>query len=170
MMRILALILATPLLTACGSAMTTPSGQTEGEAEAGSLFVGIQCDPAVASPAATWLDSPDALATAWRRARSSTFGATDAPPEVDFERFGVLLVEMGRRPTAGYAVSLADPEVELADGTAGVTVAWNEPAADAVTAQVVTSPCTFIRLPRGDYDTVTVTAEGEASPRLRIKR
>ncbi len=77
-------------------------------------------------------------------------------PPIDFTRSGVLLVGMGQQPTAGYAVALASSEVEVAGSKAIVRVRWTPPPPGAVTAQVITSPCLLVELPRGAYGEILV--------------
>ncbi|MBK9518574.1 MAG: protease complex subunit PrcB family protein [Anaeromyxobacter sp.] len=81
-------------------------------------------------------------------------------PAVDFEAAAVLLVSAGQRPTAGHAVELAAPKAPVKGGVALVQVALRAPPADAMTAQVVTSPCLVVSLPRAGLGEVKV-AEGE---------
>jgi hypothetical protein len=71
-------------------------------------------------------------------------GTAPAPVPVDFGTHGVLIVRMGERPTAGYALELASEQVVSDDGTGAVRVNWTEPPEDAMVAQVLTSPCLLI--------------------------
>lgn len=67
-------------------------------------------------------------------------------PRVDFTAKMVLAVFLGTRPSAGYAVEIVTTR---ADG-AGLVVEWRErrPAADLMTAQVLTSPVHMVAVPK----------------------
>ena len=53
-------------------------------------------------------------------------------------------IDMGERPSAGYALSLQ--RAEHADGVLMFYVDWQEPPPDALTAQVMTHPCVVVRV------------------------
>jgi hypothetical protein len=54
-------------------------------------------------------------------------------------------VAIGQKSTAGYVVTV--DRVERNDNTLTFVVDWQEPAAGAMTAQVITRPCVVLRLP-----------------------
>lgn len=105
--------------------------------------------------AATWLDSPAALAAAFSRVTRSRLQA-GTPPAVDFDDHGVLLVEMGRRNTGGYRLSLVEPRLRLVGDRALVHVAWIDPGARAILTQVITSPCLLLEIPRAGFSSIQV--------------
>ena len=65
-----------------------------------------------------------------------------------------LRVDMGMKPTSGYRLVPLDREVKVSDGAAQIKLDWIKPAADSVTAQVITHPCLVLKLPEGDYQRV----------------
>jgi hypothetical protein len=72
--------------------------------------------------------------------------AGEAPaPKVDLSKSTVVAVFLGDRMTAGYAVNIIGTR---RDG-AGLVVEWAErkPAADRMTAQVITSPAHIASIP-----------------------
>jgi len=77
----------------------------------------------------------------------------------------LLRVDMGERPTAGYA--LAVTRAERNARRLVLHVEWEEPAPEAIVAQVVTSPCVIIRLPPVTIDEVQVM---DRSGRARISQ
>jgi hypothetical protein len=81
-------------------------------------------------------------------------------PAPDFERDAVLLVSMGQQRSAGYAVELARPVALVKDEVAGLQVNLRRPAPGAMTAQVLTSPCLVVKLPREGLAEVRV-ADGD---------
>ena len=79
--------------------------------------------------------------------------------EPDLARELVLLVSAGRRPTAGHAVELARPTAPVKGNVAAVQVRLRAPAPEAMTAQVVTSPCLVVKLLREGITEVKVADE-----------
>lgn len=136
------------------AACVTPKPGT-GRLEVRTLYSSVGCDTRSEQAAATWLDSPQAFAAAYRRLSRSRLEA-GAPPEVNFDSHGVLLVEMGRQNTGGYRLLLADPHLFMAGGRAQLHVAWLEPEAGAMVPQVITSPCLLLEIPKGDFSAVQV--------------
>lgn len=115
---------------------------------------GAQCGGAAEGPSVRRLVSVADLAEAF----ASGLGA--APIVVDFEASVVLLVASGQRPTAGHAVELASPTAPAKGKMALVQVRIATPAPGAMAAQVVTSPCLVVALPKAGLAEVKV-AEGE---------
>jgi hypothetical protein len=77
----------------------------------------------------------------------------------------LLRVDMGERPTAGYALAVA--RAEHSERRLVLHVDWQEPAPRAIVAQVVTRPCVIIRLPPVAIDEVHVL---DRSGRMRISQ
>ncbi|HEY5764025.1 MAG TPA: protease complex subunit PrcB family protein, partial [Rhodocyclaceae bacterium] len=55
-------------------------------------------------------------------------------------------VALGQRPTAGYGLELASTRGELRDRQLSIEISRQQPAADSMTAQVLTSPCLLIEI------------------------
>ncbi|MGE0081838.1 MAG: protease complex subunit PrcB family protein [Thiohalomonadaceae bacterium] len=119
----------------------------------------LHCGREFPTSAATWIDNAVDFETAYRRINRISIETLVELPNVDFGRDGVLLVEMGRRGTGGYSIDLATEQVTRAGDAAQVVVHWTDPRPDAVLPQVITSPCVFIMLSRGDYERVQVFDE-----------
>ena len=115
---------------------------------------GAQCGGAAVGPSVRRLGSAAELAAAF----AGELGA--AAPAADFEGAAVLLVSSGQQPTAGHAVELAAPRAPVKGGVALVQVALRAPAPGAAAAQVITSPCLVLALPRAGLAEVKV-ADGE---------
>jgi hypothetical protein len=134
----LALVVAALASSGCARARVVPAQVVRS---------GAQCGGSATTTAAHWLGTEAALREAL--GASGPLGLAAAEPfPVDFSQQGVVLVSVGQRPTAGYAISLAAPGAEVKDGVATLTVKLEEPAPGAVLAQVVTSPCLLVALPR----------------------
>jgi protease stability complex PrcB-like protein len=138
-------LVALPLLGAEGGACSP-----DREVPVTVLRGGAQCGGAAAGPSVRRLGSAEELTAAF----AGELGG--AAPAVDFEAVAVLLVAAGQRPTAGHAVELAAPRAAVKDGVALVQVALRAPGPGAMTAQVVTSPCLVVALPRAGLGEVRV--------------
>lgn len=68
------------------------------------------------------------------------------PPAVDFATRTVVAVFLGSRPSAGYSVEITGTRRDKG----ALVVQWQErrPPADAILAQVLTSPATFASIPK----------------------
>ncbi|WP_158583495.1 protease complex subunit PrcB family protein [Salinisphaera sp. Q1T1-3] len=69
---------------------------------------------------------------------------------------GLVVVEMGQRPTGGYALELDDKKTRVNDGTLQIAMDWHAPRLDAAVSQAMTTQCVALALPAGDYDNVTI--------------
>jgi len=111
------------------------------------------------SPEAVWIGDENQ----WE----SLLAQDAAHPEVDFARYGVLLVRMGEKPTGGYGLQLAGDTAQIDGGVATVPVQWTEPEAGSITVQVITSPYLLVRMAKGPYDSIAV-ADQDGRVRLRL--
>ena len=68
------------------------------------------------------------------------------PPAVDFGKEIVVAVFAGSKPTSGYEVAI----VAMREASGGLVVDYQEtqPARDAMTAQVLTSPYHIVAIPK----------------------
>lgn len=119
------------------------------------LHSSVVCGSPSDRPAATWLDTAKSFSAAYGRLTRSRMNQP-APPAVNFSDHGVLLIEMGRRRTGGYSLSLASNHLEVTGDRAQVHVAWIEPDDGAILPQIVTSPCLMLEIPRAGYSLVQV--------------
>jgi hypothetical protein len=153
--------MAAVLLAAAGCAHAVP---------ATAVRFGAQCGGAGAEPSARWLGTEAAA-----REALGTEGPIDAAGRgalpVDFAKEGVVLVGMGSRPTAGYALTLSADRAEVKDGVATIAVRFEEPAPGAMLAQMLTSPCLLVALPReGLREVRVVDASGAVRARTAVSR
>lgn len=150
MMRVeSALLIALTLpLPACGSqeTPTEPPGlpsdavavEFERVDELSSALVGGPQEPArsVVRDEQSWLEFWGAL--------TAVLSPAPEPPTVDFTRDMVIIAAMGRRSTAGYAVSVEG--VYTSDGALYVDVLERSPGVGCLSAQVITAPVTAVRV------------------------
>jgi len=76
--------------------------------------------------------------------------------QIDFSISQVYLITMGTRPNAGYALKVTSHEASLENGALNLPIQVELPSPNSMYAQMMTSPCTLISLPIGDYDTINV--------------
>lgn len=125
------------------------------------LHSGAHCGSQATRREAMWITGEADFHRAYADLFSQWLGAeSPEPPSVDFENEAVLVLAMGQRPTAGYHVALAGKPLKIEKGIAVVPIVWEEPAPDSFQAQVLTSPCTMIKLPRMGYGDVRVVDQG----------
>jgi hypothetical protein len=91
------------------------------------------------------------------KCRSHRIGAvSDNLPDVDFDRFCVLAVEMGRRPSSGFGFKADEVTAKRVGKTVTVTLPHARPAPGLMAAQVMTSPWILIRVPLGKFSEIKV--------------
>ena len=78
---------------------------------------------------------------------------------IDFSNDVIVAIWMEKKPTAGYGLSLEEKSAEIKDYTAIVQVKLKKPDPGTMLAQVMTSPCLLIKLPKGKYDTIEIFSQ-----------
>lgn len=160
------ILLLTLLLAACAA----PKEDDETGAEvlpAELLQNALLCGGDLREPGARWIGDAAALAARYRHID----GEQVFRPDLDFERYGVLLVTMGERPTTGYRLNFLAQQhrVWVRDGTLRVRLAWQTPPPDSQQAQVITHPCLLLRLPERDFTDIRILDQ-DGSVRLSTGR
>ena len=126
------------------------------------LWQGSLCVTKRSTPRATWIEEPALFKKMYDRLTSNQIGAQqELLSEVDFSREGILIVEMGQKPTAGYGLELNHMVAVVSDDMAVLRVSWVEPPKDAIVSQVITSPCLVIILPKGPYSQIRLIDQSE---------
>lgn len=74
----------------------------------------------------------------------------------DMAKQGVLVVEMGQRPTGGYSIKLNGDNTGIDDDELTIGMDWHAPRLDAAVGQALISECVALQLPQGEYHTVKV--------------
>lgn len=152
-------------LTALGGCAAT-GGQQPLAAE--QIYADGLCGRSSADAGARWIADAEELEVVRIQFGQYRLGPPELPA-VDFDSHGVLLVLMGKRQTAGYGLALSPGEAaSVADGVATVAVEWHEPDEGAMLAQVLTSPCVMITLPKADYERIDVVDQTGAT-RVSVK-
>lgn len=164
-------ILAGVLAVVLSASVAMPMGQVrETPLAVMVLAAGRQCQPPPEGWRATWISSFEGLREMSDRCRSHLIGSgSSSLPDVDFTHFGVLAVEMGQRPSAGYGFDTQHVTAQAAGGIATVSLTHFKPSPGAMTAQVITSPWILIQLPLADFHEIRVVDQAGAAL-ARIKR
>lgn len=140
---------------ACGAGRQNESNSAHPEIAV--LFVDTQGMRTSAASSATWILSMEELERLYAGFSALQLSAAATPvPEIDFDHHRVLLVEMGQKPTGGYAVHLNPDSPDASTDTALVNLQWKEPEPSSVVPQVITSPFILLKMEKGNYTAVRV--------------
>jgi hypothetical protein len=120
------------------------------------LYRHAQCGADYPESRAIILRDADAFKAAVEDLRRARGSVGINMPAVDFSRQAALLVQMGQKPTAGYGLWPEQPVARLRGDVLEVALDWQSPPPGAMLAQVVTSPCMLISIPRASYKTIHV--------------
>ncbi|MCF6337158.1 MAG: protease complex subunit PrcB family protein [Gammaproteobacteria bacterium] len=150
-------LLLLPLVAACQS-KAHHLQQQDKQPAVEALYTSQQCGRSQSTPSITWINNAQQLATSIQRIQSTPLGGKPPTlPKLDFQHEIVLLIEMGQRPTLGYQITLTEiNNLHITSGQAHLTVDWIQPPADAMVAQMISSPCLLLKLKRGDYTSVQI--------------
>lgn len=77
-------------------------------------------------------------------------------PQLDFSRQSVILVAVGQQSSTGYAVVLKGERAVLKNHQLILPVTITRPAAGSLQAQVISSPCRVLSLPKVEYDQIVL--------------
>jgi hypothetical protein len=75
---------------------------------------------------------------------------------LDFGEFDVIVISMGQKPTPLYSVDVPKDSATLHGTVLTISAVWQRPPEGAILAQVITSPCIAITVPKTPYDSVRV--------------
>jgi len=150
-------LLLLPLVAACQS-KTHHLQQHDQQPIVETLYTSQQCGRSQRTPSITWIDNAQQLATSIKRIQSTQLGGK--PPtlsKLNFQHDIALLVEMGQRATLGYQITLTGTDnLHITSGQAHLTLDWIQPSADAMVAQMISSPCLLLKLKRGNYTAIQI--------------
>ena len=76
---------------------------------------------------------------------------------------------MGQQRTGGYGLALTKPAIQVENNTATLKLEWRQPGKNMMSIQIITSPCLFVKIPKGDYTTIrVVTLTGKEIGRAEV--
>jgi hypothetical protein len=123
------------------------------------LYQDVLCGGNRPTPSVTLVADSGQLKRILIETKGRVLGQSPPVPEVDFDAEHVVTIQMGQKPTGGYGVELAEPDATLKDGEVLIRLRWIEPAPGSIVAQILTSPCLIVSLPKGAYEKITITDE-----------
>ena len=157
--RLTVLLLLT-LLAALAPLSAAPAGGGMPAVEL--LDSGVQCTPANDQPEAVLIDDRQRLQRFASRLRGTILSPSSPRlPAIDFERQRVLYISAGKRPTAGYSLTLDEPPFTLDGETAVLHLRLNTPPPDRMVAAVVTHPCILVQIPAQGYSAIEIRGLGQ---------
>lgn len=81
--------------------------------------------------------------------------------QIEFDTHKLFLLEMGRKPTGGFALTLSDNIITYQDNIIKINVNWRSPNSSAIVAQSITSPCLLVLIPKGSYRKLSVINQSQ---------
>lgn len=129
------------------------------------LFASIQCsiDEAGKGGSSQWITTQKQLDRLYVQLNKQVMGGKPVVPRLDFITSGVLLLNMGKKPTGGYQLKLPEQTLVIKDDTAVLQVEWIEPSRGAMLTQVLTSPCLLVRMPLAGYRHIRVVDQNNVT-------
>jgi len=107
------------------------------------------------APSATWITTAADLSSVYARLGNLQVENL-AIPDIDFEIYGLLLIEMGQKPTGGHGIEF-DPDLSrFIENQAMVHLRWNTPKEGRVVTQVVTSPYILIKIEKTAIESIII--------------
>ena len=158
MMKTTALTLTLLLLSAACQPWAAGHRQQDGKPTVEAIYTGLHCGRSETSPQAKWVDDAQQLEVSVKRIQRNILGSKPMDfGKLDFQHEFVLAIKMGQQPTLGHRIELLGTDgLRIAQKQAHITLNWAHPPADALAAQMVSSPCLLLKLKRGDYTSVQI--------------
>jgi hypothetical protein len=84
---------------------------------------------------------------------------SDMMPDVDLSKHVVMLLAMGEKPSAGYAIQFSTADIERDGRTLKLKVKFSPPKGD-IAATVITSPCLIFAVKRDGWNEIVAGDTG----------
>jgi len=88
-------------------------------------------------------------------------------PDVDYAKYGVLLIRMGEKPNGGYRLALMSDDAKIENREARIQVRYSEPEPDGIYTQAFVYPHLVIKMEKVAFDRIAVVDQN-GSVMLRI--
>ena len=90
-------------------------------------------------------------------------------PDIDFKKYGVLLIRLGEKPNGGYGLALAADEAGIENREAKIQIRISEPEPDGFYTQAIVYPHLVVKMEKGAFDSIAVIdQDGAVKLRLSI--
>ena len=109
------------------------------------VYSNVQCRGTLAPSLTRITDAAALEALIGNKLATKPGNETHAPRFPATDTGKLFSIDMGERPSAGYALALQ--RAIQAQGVLTIYVDWQEPSPNTMTAQVMTHPCLVVRLP-----------------------
>jgi len=76
------------------------------------------------------------------------------PPTVDFEKEMVILYALGQKPNNGYSIEQYEDFAIIQNGILLLPIRTQQPDADRLYGQMITTPCQFFTLPKKAFSKI----------------
>jgi hypothetical protein len=121
-----------------------------GQLPVAQVYQSSQC--AVADKSLRLLNSPEEVSEVLAPQLQGLEPNTSKPaPDINFSDEQPVLIAWGRKGSPGYIIELENQQAQLKDGTVRLPVRFDRPHPDKLYAQVMTSFCLIVTLPKADY-------------------
>ncbi len=84
---------------------------------------------------------------------------SDPMPDIDLSNHAVMLLAMGQKPSAGYAIQFSTADIEKDGETLKLNVKFSPPKGD-IAATVITSPCIVFAVKRDGWSEIVAGDTG----------
>jgi PrcB C-terminal len=148
------LILLLALLSGCWFTQKSSTGNDTTDVEL--LHSGVHGNRTPEEPSATWITNLADFEHINAALNKHKMEGGSTLPNVDLQTHGLLLLEMGQKPTGGYAIHFDPQRSRVIENKVVIHVDWNSPAEDMVVTQALTSPFVIIKIPKADIDSIHV--------------
>lgn len=111
---------------------------------------------------ATWISNPEALQHVFAAIDRYHLGNNDnVALDIDWRCYGVLFIEMGQKPSGGYAIDFTPSLSRVVGKQALIRISWNTPEEGVLLTQAVTSPFLLLKIYRADITSIVVLNQDE---------
>jgi hypothetical protein len=76
--------------------------------------------------------------------------------DIDFTKYGVLLIRMGEKPNGGYRLTLTADTASVENREARIPVRWSEPEPEYMYTQAIVYPYIVVKMEKGAFDNIAV--------------
>ncbi len=115
------------------------------------VYQAAMCHQLVRSSA--WINSNEELNAFLTTSGKNTIPFFSPP---NFSTHKLLVVYSGEKPSTGYSMGLASQKYSQATNKWEIQISESTPSPDSVQAQVITSPCLMLRIPRAPTEDVDI--------------
>lgn len=77
----------------------------------------------------------------------------------DADAFWLIRVDMGQQPSGGYGLKLLSEKLAVNNQTATFALEWGKPKPGMAQVQMLTFPCLYLKIAKGDYNRLEVVDE-----------